>query len=260
MPRRDVGEGLRADPQVRGEVRGPGRRVEADGVPRAPGEGERAHHLPVPVAGEPVGDAQHVVTPAGPSGRGPGGSGHEQAAAVRDPGEHAAERVGQRDRRDPASRAPCRRSPRAERARRRARAPSRAAGPAARRRAAGAAGSPGTPRTSRSPGAPWPRSHRRGRAGRGRRGPAGVVSARRRGWRAPCSPDQRHEVALWTTAGPVPAVDRCAPTPDTRAPTSSSPPAPSARRPRRPTRRRAGTTARPGRRRASAGPGRPPPR
>jgi hypothetical protein len=97
MARGEPGERPRPDPQVGGEVRGPRGRVEAHGVPGTAGEGQRGHRVAMPVAGEPTGDAQHVVATADPRGGRPRGRGDEQAPAVGEPGERAAEGGGQGD-------------------------------------------------------------------------------------------------------------------------------------------------------------------
>jgi hypothetical protein len=257
VARRDVGERPRADPQVGSEVRGPGGGVESHGVPRAAREGEGGHDVTVPVAGEPAGDAQHVVPTAGPRGRRTRGRGHEQAPAVGEPGERCAERVGQRD--GEVASAPF---------------------------LVGDDRVPGGPRVGRE-------RHRRRqvgplrggqRAAQGARARRAQRGARRHRRPAPAARGGQHQVdqglhesrqhALEARApgvGPARGAswlgttgERCpqggalrAPIPDTPAPTSSTRPGPSATRPPR---SRAGTTARPGRRPASGGRAPPPPR
>ena len=255
MPGGQPAEHPGADAQVGGEVRGPRGRVEPHGVPRAAGQGQRGHHVPVPVAGEPAGDAQHVIAAADPRGGRPGGRGDEQAPAVGEPGERAAEGGGQRDREVPptpflvgddgVTGGP---GVGRERHGRRQVGPLRGRQrPAQRVRARRA--QPGARRHRRPAPAARGGHHQVDEGLHELREHA--VQARAPGWpRATVAP------CLWTDGGSV----HRGVSPDTPGPRSSTRPGPSATRPRRPPRSRAATTARPGRPPASGGRGPPPPR
>jgi hypothetical protein len=273
--------------QVRIEVGRAGGGVEADRVPGAGAERQRGDHLAAPVTGEPVGDAEHVVAPAGAGGRGAGGRGDEQRARGAEAAQRVPERRGQGhrevapapllvgDHRAAGGPAVGREGHGGrqvgalggrERAAQRGPAVGAQGGAGWDRRVAAAAGR-GQEEVDEGPQESWEHVVER-RAGAARRASAVVGPVDDRGPRCRCGQPAGPDAAAGS--GPIDDVESLTPSvcvaasltgtpgpvsPGRRAPRCSTRPAPSSRRRRRP---RAATRGRPGRRRASVG--RAPPR